>query len=789
MTTMITPKLVGARVKRVEDPRFLQGLGRYIADRWSPQTLHAAFLRSPHAHARIVRVDMGPARAVSGVVAVMTGEEAARHARPLRAESKMAGYRPTEMPALAREKVRFVGEPVAVVVAGDRYVAEDAAERIAVEYGPLPPLVDMEAAMADTGALVHEQAGSNVLVSREFAVGDAGAALAMADLVVRERFRFRRHAGVCIENRGCIAAFDPGSGVLTLWSATQVPNLLRDALADILAVPENRLRVVAPDVGGGFGVKADLYQEEIAICVLAMRLRRPVGWISDRQEDLLTTLHAWDEILDVELGLTRDGDIQGLRADVIADVGAYSAYPWTAGIEPVQSVSFLPGPYRVRNYHGRTRGVATNKCPMGPYRGVGRPVATFVMEGLLERGARRLGVDPTEIRLRNYIREFPYKSPSGVVWDSASFTESMVKAREAVGYMAFRAEQARGRAEGRYLGIGFATYVELTGVGSAIPVGPGMTIPTGMDGATVRVDPSGKITASFGIASHGQGLETTLAQIVADELGTPLEDVRVVHGDSAAAPYGTGTYASRSAVIGGGAGILAARAVKEKALEIAAHLLEAGAQDLTLRDAQVFLAGVPGAKLSFQDIARAAHYGKKRLPKGMEPGLEATRFYDPYRGTASNATHVAVVEVDPETGGVRVHRYLVAEDCGVMINPAVVEGQVHGGVVQGLGAALHEEIIYDAQGQCTTGTLMDYLIPTATEVPAVEVESLCTPSPTSLGGFRGMGEGGTIGPPAALANAIADALSPFGVEVTEIPITPERIVRLVRGAREDARVS
>jgi carbon-monoxide dehydrogenase large subunit len=769
-------------VRRLEDRRLLTGQGEYVDDYRPPGLLHAAFLRSPHAHARIVRLDPSPALAMPGVVAAVTGEELARWAKPVRAPSKMPAYRVTSFPPLAVGKIRFPGEALAMVVAESRYVAEDALESIAVEYEPLPAIVDMEAAMAPDAPLLHEEAGSNLLLEREFSRGDVDAAIQAAEVVVRERFRFCRRTPICIENRGCLAEYHEGTGLLTLRSATQIPGLVRDLLADLLDLPEHRIRVVATDVGGGFGAKSSIYPEEIAVCATARQLARPIKWISDRREDLLTTTQAWDEIIEAELALTRDGSIVGLRAEVFADIGAYSIAPWTAALEPVQTISFLPGPYRVPNYRARARGVATSKAPMGPYRGVGRPISTFVMEGLIDRAARRLGIDPTELRLRNYIppEEFPYKSPSGIVWDRASFTESMLKAREALGYEALRSEQVRARAQGHWLGIGFASYAELTGIGSAISVSPGATVATGTEAATIRVDPSGTVTAIFGIASHGQGLETSLAQVVADELGVPLEDVRVVHGDTQLSPYGTGTYASRSAVLAGGAGILAGRVVREKALRIAAHLLEADPADLVINDGRVSVRGMPDRGVTFKEIARAAYSGVRRLPQGMEPGLEATRFYDPYYGTTSNATHAAVVEVDRETFQVRILRYVVVEDCGRIINPLIVEGQVHGGVVQGVGAALLEEVVYDEAGQLLTGSLMDYLIPSAAEVSAMEVHHLETLSPTTLGGFKGMGEGGTIGAPAAIANAVADALAPLGVEVSELPITPERLFRLIR---------
>jgi carbon-monoxide dehydrogenase large subunit len=770
----------------VEDRRLLTGKGAYVDDHRPPGLLHAAFLRSPHAHARIVRLDVSRARALPGVAALVAGEDLARWAKPMRARSKMPEYRTTSFPPLARGKVRFAGEAVAVAVAESRYVAEDGVDRIVADYEPLPPVPDAEAALAPGAPLLHEEVGSNLFLAREFSRGEADAAVAAAHLVVRERFRFHRHTAVAMENRGCLALYDEGTGQLTLWTSTQCPGLVRDALADLLDLPENRIRVVATDVGGGFGAKSSLYPEELTVCALARWLGRPVKWIGDRREDLLATSQAWDEIIEAELAVSADGTILGLRAEVIADVGAYSIYPWTAAIEAVQTISFLPGPYRVPHYRGRARGVATSKAPAGPYRGVGRPVSTFVMEGLMDRAARRLGMDPAEIRLRNYIRteDFPYRSPSGIVWDGVAITGAMERVREALDDAGTRAWQAQSRGDGRWIGVGFASYVELTGIGSAIPVAPGAQIATGTEAATIRVDPSGTVTAIFGVASHGQGLETSLAQVVADELGVRLEDVRVLHGDTALSPYGTGTYASRSAVLAGGAGILTARVIREKALRIAAHLLEADPGDLEVSEGRVRVRGSPGSGVSLKEIASAAYAGTRRLPRGVEPGLEATRFYDPYFGTASTATHAAVVEVDPETFQVRVLRYVVAEDCGRIINPLIVEGQVHGGVAQGIGAALLEEVVYDERGQLLTATLMDYLLPTATELPPIEVHHLETPSPTALGGFRGMGEGGTIGAPAAIANAVTDALAPLGIEVSELPITPERLFRLVgrRGA-------
>jgi aerobic carbon-monoxide dehydrogenase large subunit len=776
--------LIGAPVPRVEDRRFLTGRGRYVADLVRPHLLHAAFLRSPHAHARVGRLDAARARARPEVAAAVTWADLRDVVRPMRAASRARGYVATDFPSLAAGTVRHAGEAVAVVAAESRYAAEDALDLIDVEYEPLPPIVDPLAARAG-GPLVHDGAGTNVLVHRRFEQGDIAAAFDSPAVVMAGRFRFHRHAAVAMENRACLADYDPGTGCLTLWSSTQVPGMVRDALAEILGLPGHRIRVVAPDVGGGFGVKSVLYPEEIDVCALARLLGRPVKWLGDRREDLLTSTQAWDETIDAELSVNRDGTIRGLRAAVVADLGAYSVQPWTASIEVVQVISFLPGPYRVPHYLGEGWGVATNKAPMGPYRGVGRPVSTFVMEALLDRAARALGMDPIAIRLANVIRpdELPYRSPSGIVWDTGSFAESLERARDAAGYAALRAGQRRDPAARRLTGIGVATYVELTGIGSAIPVSPGADIATGTEGATVRVDLDGTVTATFGVASHGQGHETTLAQVVAQELGARVDDVRVIEGDTAAGPVGSGTYASRSAVLAGGAAILASRAVREKALAIAAHGLEADARDVELAAGVAWVRGAPERRVTLREIARRAYAGARRLPRGLEPGLEATRFYDPYMGTASNATHVALVEVDLDLCAVRLVRHVVVEDCGRIINPVIVSGQTMGAVAQGVGAALLEELVHDEGGQLLTGSLMDYLVPTAAEMPPVEIIHLERPSPTTLGGFKGVGESGTIGAPAAIANAIADALAPLGIDIAELPVTPARLFRLLEGSR------
>jgi carbon-monoxide dehydrogenase large subunit len=782
------PKIVGARIKRTEDPRLLTGVGAYTDDRQSASALHVAFRRSDQSHARIRAIDCSPARNAPGVVAVFTAEDLADLVTPILATSRIPNYYATPILPLARGKVRYVGEPVVGVIADSRYHAEDAIELVAIDYEPLPLVTDPEEAVRSGAPLLHEEAGTNVLVSREFKRGDVDDAIASAPVRVQGRFRMRRKTAMAIEPRVCLAEYETKHETLTLHSATQVPGIVRDALALALGIPGNRIRVVAPDVGGGFGGKGSLYPEEIFVCAAARRLERPIKWTGDRMEDLAATSQGFDEIVDAELAVDNEGRVVALRADVIGDVGAYSIYPWTAALEPVQVVSFLPGPYRVPHYRGRVRAVATSKAPTGPYRGVGRPISTFVMERLMDMAAAKIGIDAKEIRLRNLVptAELPYKVASGIVWDKSGFQECLNMACDAIGYDTLRARQEEARAAGRWTGIGIACYAELTGIGSRISVAPGMPIQTGTETAIIRIDDTGGVTASFGVASHGQGLETTLAQVVAEHLGASFDDIRIVHGDSAAVPGATGTYASRSMVLAGGAATLAAQAVREKVLNAASHLLETSAADLVAEDGKVTVAGTDRS-ITFREVACSVYSEIDQLPPGARDELAATKTYDPVFGTTTSATHIATVEIDPETYEVRVDRFVVAEDCGRLVNPLIVDGQVHGGVAQGIGAALYEEIVYDEQGQITTASLVDYLVPSACEIPSMDVLHLESASPTTLGGFRGMGEGGTIGAPAAIANALADALSPLGIEINELPVTPERLFRLIEAARRKAK--
>ena len=779
----LRPRNVGARIRRVEDPRLLTGQGAYTDDRAVPHALHVAFRRSDHSHARIVSIDTGAAAASPGVVAVVTAEDL--DLPPVRATSRMKDYHATDIHPLARGKVRFVGEPVVAIIAEDRYLAEDALELVEIEYEALPRVTDPIEAMAEGAPLLHEEAGTNVLARRVFQRGDVDAVIAGAPVTVSGSFRMGRKAPLAMENRTYLAEWDRGRRLLTLTTSTQVPGILRDLLVDLLDLPGHGVRVVAPDVGGGFGGKSSLYQEEILVAVLARRLGRPVRWTSDRLEDLLSTSQGFDERVEATLALDEAGNFLGLRADVVGDVGAYSIYPWTAAIEPVQVVSFLPGPYRIEAYRGSVVAIATSKAPTGPYRGVGRPISTFVMERLVDLAAQRLGMDPAEIRRRNLVQpdQFPYKIASGIVWDRSAFTESLEAALDAAGYASLRAEQAAARAEGRLVGIGLATYAELTGIGSRISAAPGMPINTGTEQASIRLDSTGAVSAAFGVASHGQGLETTLAQVIADELGCRIEDIAIVQGDSAAVAHGTGTYASRSAVLAGGAATLASRDLKEKILRAASHLLEAASDDIEARDGVVAVKGTDRA-LTFREVAKAVYSQMGRLPKDAREELESTKVYDPFFGTATSATHLVRAEIDPSTCRVTLDRYVVAEDCGRIINPMIVDGQVHGAVAQGIGAALYEEVVYDEDGQLVTASLADYVVPAAGEVPPIDIVHIEADLPSTIGGFRGMGEGGTIGAPAAIANAVADALAPLGIGISELPATPERLFRLIDAAKQ-----
>jgi carbon-monoxide dehydrogenase large subunit len=779
------PRWVGAAVRRLEDPRLLTGASRFVDDLQPRGLLHAAFVRSPFGAARIGRVDAAEARSVQGVRAVITAADL-EGSSGLRPVLERPEFRPTEMPLLAADAVRHMGEPVAMVIADTGYGAEDGAEAVIVDYEPVPAVSSIDRALAPGGPVVHVGMSDNLLLDvAMYDDEELDGILAAAPHVVEATFTTGRVTATPIETRASLAEWDARDGRLILYVSHQIPHLVRTAVADLLGFPEHRIRVITPDVGGGFGLKCVVGREEILVSAAALRLRRPVKWIEDRRENLTASFHGHEQRYAVRAAFDSEGSLLGLEADISCDVGAYSCYPFTCGVEPLMASTELPGPYRLRHYRARARAVATNKAPIAPYRGVSRPQITFVMERVMDKAARRLGIDPVEIRHRNLIGpgEFPYQGVSGLVYDEGSYGESLDLCAETLEHASWRERQKAAREEGKLIGIGFSCFSERTAYGTPAFAARKMRITPGYESANIRMDPSGGVTVMVGTLSHGQGHETTLAQIAADELGLEPSSVRIVQGDTDITPYGWGTFASRSVAVGGGAVKRAGRALAERLREIGAHLLEAAPEDVELAGGRLSIAGSPDRSIDLAEVARVAHHAAHRLPAGAEPGLEARAVFDP-PGTFSNATHGAVVEVDPDTGLVRIDRYVVSEDCGVVINPMIVEGQVHGGVAQGIAAALYEQLLYDENCQLLTGTLMDYLVPTAAEIPPIEVRHIETPSAHSETGAKGMGEGGTIGALAAIANAVSDALAHLGVEFDTLPITPERVVAAIRAASE-----
>ena len=769
---------VGRSLKRREDERLLQGRGAYVADVQRPFTLHLALVRSPHAHARIRAVDLSAARACPGVVDVVTFGDVPALARPipmrLAERGQMSRY--LQRP-LASDKVRYVGEPVAAVLADDRYRAEDALAHVRVDYEPLAAVVDTRAA-ADPGApLLFESEGTNVVATYTVACGDAERALAGADLVLRETFRVQRHTGVPMETRGALAEWDAGRGVLSLWGMTKVPHINRRILAEHAGLPEHRVHFLSTDVGGAFGIRGEIYPEDILVALLAMRVGRPVRWIEDRREHLQAANHSREQHHEIAVGLRRDGTILAIHDRFWNDMGAYvRTHGATA---PNNTAAYIPGPYRVPHYRADVTCVVTSKTPAGTYRAPGRFESTFVRERVVDMAARALDLDPAEIRRRNFIsaEAMPYDvgtvtHGSKVVYDSGDFPRLFAWTLDRVGYDALRATQADARRTGRHVGIGLAYVVEKSGLGP-------------WESARVVVDVTGAVVVHTGITSVGQGVETAFAQVCADVLGVRYEEVTVRYGDTDALPDSVGTYGSRGTVLGGNAVLGAAERVREKILAVAARELEAHPADLELNGGGVHVRGVADRALTLREVARAASAGRA-LTAGAEPGLEALHYYAQDKMTYGHGAHVAMVEVDADTGAVRILRYAVVHDIGRAINPMLVEGQIIGGLAQGLGAALHEELAYDDAGQLTAGTLMEYHLPVAADMPPVE---LCVreedPSPTNRLGVKGAGEDGIVAAGAAVANAVADALAPLGVKITALPLRPSRLRELIRRAAGD----
>jgi carbon-monoxide dehydrogenase large subunit len=763
---------VGRAIRRLEDPALVVGEGRFTAD--LPAELWVRFVRSPVAAGRIARI-VGPL----GATMITAAELAA--VKPIRPLLHKFNYVPIGQPVLATNMVRFVGEPIAAVVASSREEAEDLADLVEVEIEAAPAVVDARAALAADAPTVHREAAANVAVEGRMKTAGFDAASTRAPRRVKVDIRARRQNALPLEPRAAHAAWDAASRRVTLTCTTQMPHATRTIIAELIGMPEADLRVIAPDVGGGFGQKMSLPPEFVVVTWLARKLRTSVAWIEDRRENLIASFHSRDHHVSLEAFFDDDACLIALSADVVANVGAYSCYPTTCGVEPLMAMAEMTGPYDVREYACLARGVLTHTCPMAPYRGVARPVITFAVERLMDKAAARFGLDPIEIRRRNLVRIFPYTSAMGLVFDEASYVETMEAAVKAADIPGFRRRQALARAQGRYLGVGVATFSERTGYGTPAFAARGMEVTPGWETVVVSMDPSGCIEARIGASPHGQGLRTTLAQIIADELGGSPERIKVVHGDTDRTPYGWGTFASRSLVIAGGATLLAARKVRGKLVTMASTLLEASEHDIVLEADAARVAGTDRA-IAFEALARAAYHQVHRFKGEITPGIAETATYDP-PGTFSNACHIAMVEVDIETGGVRIEKFLVAEDAGRLINPLIVDGQIHGGVAQGIANALLEEIVYDESGNILTATLADYLPPTAREIPPIEIHHLETWSDASVTKAKGLGEGGAIGAPAAVVNAINDALAPFAVSIDELPVTPPRIRAALRAVR------
>jgi aerobic carbon-monoxide dehydrogenase large subunit len=765
MTTEHTPGgLIGRSVRRVEDPVLITGKGCYVDDMQLPGVLHMAFLRSPYPHAKIVSIHTSAAQAMPGVVAVVTGDDLSERLHvpvmPLVPSMKIPPH-----PLLARGAVHAAGVPVAAVVAHSRALAQDAVNAIAVEYAALPVVVNAEKALEPGAPLAREELDSNICYTATKQGGDVDRAFAEAEHIVRLRIASPRLVALTLEPRGVLAKPEP-TGDLTVWLSTQSPHLVRADLATAIGFPEHRIRVIAPDVGGGFGSKATLYQDEALACHLALQLGRPIKWIATRSEDFLTTNQGRDQVMTSELALKRDGTMLGLKVRVVANLGAYLQA--ITAIPPLRMMGMAPGCYQIRNCHVEVIAVLTNTASTGPYRGAGRPEAVLNIERLIDKAARDLGLDRLEIRRKNFIRpdQFPYRTGVNVEYDSGDYEKSLTEALRLSDYDQMMQYRDAARARGELVGVGISTFVEPSGG-------------VGFESATVRVERTGEITVLTGASSHGQGHETVFAQVVADQLRVSMEHVAIRHGDTLAIQQGVGTFASRSAVMGGGALALATQRVIDKARQIAAHLLEAAAADIVPDDGGFAVAGVPDRNITWRQIAATA-YGRP-IP-GLEPGLQETVFFDPGREAWGFGAHVALVRIDCETGEPTLEKLVLVDDCGVVLNPMIVEGQVHGGVAQGLGEAFREQMLYGDDGQPLTASLLDYAVPRASDMPPLILGETVTPNPFHPLGVKGVGEAGCNGAPPAVANAVMDALAPLGIDHIDMPYTAPKLWAAIQAA-------
>jgi carbon-monoxide dehydrogenase large subunit len=771
----------GAAIRRTEDPKFITGSGNYVDDVTIPGLRYIAILRSPHAHARINSINVDAARSAPGVSHVFTGADFAA----LEVGDVPCGWILPDMfvpphPPLAVDRVRFQGDSVAAVVASSRAEAEDALERLEVDYEPLPAVVDAEQAAQSGAPAVHDDAPDNKSFTWTMAGGDIDAAMRNAHRVVKQRLINQRLIPTAMETRAIVAQYQPHLGELTMWTGTQIPHLVRLLLSLVTGQPEQSIRIISPDVGGAFGSKLYLYPEELIVAVIAKATGLPVKWVPPRREDILTTTHGRDHIDYAEVAVAEDGTITGVRVTTYANMGAYLS-TFAPGIPTILFGLMLSGVYKLPAVQCTVYGMLTNTTMVDAYRGAGRPEATYLIERMVDMVADELGMDPADVRRKNFIPadQFPAEVITGVIYDSGNYEAAFEKALASIDYSGFRRRQEEARRQGKYLGIGLCSYVEICGMAPSQVLGAVGGGAGGWESATVRVHPTGKVTVLSGACWHGQGHDTGFAQIVADELGVPVEDVEVVHGDTGRVQFGIGTFGSRSAAVGGIATYNSLQKIKEKVRHIAAHLLEASTEDVVYEDGKAFVKGSPEHSKSFSDVALAA-YLAHNYPADLEPGLEATSFYDPSNFTWPFGTHVCIVEVDAETGKVQIEKYLAVDDCGRVINPLLRDGQVHGGIAQGIAQALYEVGAYSPEGQLLTGSMVDYGIPTIFELPSYDTEETVTPSPVNPLGIKGIGEAGTIASAPCVVNAVVDALQPLGVKHIDMPLTPERVWQAIQ---------
>ncbi len=762
---------VGQPIKRFEDPRLLTGRGSFVDDLQLPDTLYAVMLRSPYAHARILGIEVSPAQRLPGVVRVLTGADLVGLVKdiPPRPTPELEGVSVPQHPVLARDKVCYVGQPLAVVVARDRYLARDAVERIEVGYQALPPIIDPWEAAQEAASPIHEALATNVAMRIRAGRGDVQAAFAEADTIVRGRYDVPRLSAAPMEGRGLLAQYQPASDLLTLWASTQVPHRLKSSLQRLLTRPPRQLRVIAPDVGGGFGQKVETWPEDVVLSALAMLLAQPIKWVEERWENLLA-YHGRGYAAEVEAAVKRDGSILGMRFRIVADVGAYFLTA-TAG-PPINAAHRVAGPYAIPAMDVECLSVVTNKPPTGPYRGAGGPEGAFFMERTIDLIARELGLDPVEVRKRNFIapEAFPYTTATGLTYDSGDFLPALERTLELAEYETFRQRQHDRGPQEPLIGIGVATVVKASGGRGEMK----------NSHARVRVEPTGHVKVYTEVSPHGQGTETTFAQIAADALGVRVEDVQVLHGDTDMLPAGQGTFASRGLTIGGSAVYSGLRQTHQKMARIAARFLECPTEEIVFQGGHVFDRRYPDQALAFSQVAAAAHR-PELLPSGMEPGLDCLISFMLPENPFGFAAHVAVIEIDRGTGDIRFLRYAAVHDCGRVINPMLLAGQVHGAIAQGIGPALAEAMIYSPEGQPLTGSFLDYAIPSADDIPAISMDIRQTLSPTNPLGVKGVGELPTVAAPVAVANAVVDALARFGIRHLDLPLTAEKVWRAMQG--------